>query len=116
MRNWTIILISIALIASCNDKKTFYDAVNVSDSIFVEKFYGYSGGVFGDVLCLYLTDSIRFRKFIISHEDKERVYFKMLDNDKIEFVKRSMRKANYNETLDSLVLSIGALKKEGEFE
>lgn len=100
----------------CNKKNEFYFSERVSDSLYLEVFHGFQGGIFGDVLNYYLTDSLTFRSFIISKQDKDHVYYKVITPDQIVFFKKSRRKANLNSILDSVIINISDLKRNGKYE
>lgn len=68
-----IILFAFILITSCTSckkQKTYMRAEQINDSLYVETYQIYSGGVFdGDSYGIYLTDSIYFREYLGCYDD-----------------------------------------------
>lgn len=112
-----IILFSfLGFLHACDNNKELFSRKEIADDVYLEKYYSFQGGVFGDVLAIYLTDSVSFRTFVMKKEDKEHVYYEFIDSSRVAFVKRSRRSIDYDSILDSIVFSIVKLKSEGKFD
>lgn len=107
---------------SCNHYLTFnkdkhQHTENLGNHIFKEKFETFSGGVLmTNDYSYYVTDSLKFRKFIGECDEKE-LYKCTVIGDTIRAIKYSRRIYYGKETaVDSSFFSIRELRKDGDFE
>lgn len=102
---------------SCSDhKKKFYKTQQLSDRLFVEKFYTYQGGAYGgEKMTYFLTDSLHFRKYIGECDEKEKYIFKV-DNGFVYIKKFSWRNRHDGIVIDSTTLNIMTIEKDGVME
>ena len=118
MKSKFIFLIFCLIIISCKDinysKDNHLNTIEIGANIFKERYIIYNGGVTGGSVCsVYLTDSIRFRKYIGKHMDYEKVLTCKISEDLILVYKI---KSDSYKVLESKIYSISELKKEGKFE
>ena len=107
---------------SCNhylmfNKDKHQHTEDLGSHIFKEKFETFSGGVLmTNDYSYYVTDSLKFRKFIGDCDEKE-LYKCTVLGDSIKAVKYSRRIHYGIETaIDSSYFSIKELRKDGDFE
>jgi hypothetical protein len=123
-----IIIISLTIIGiffvmkSCNHYLTFskdkhQHTEDLGNHIFKEKFETFSGGVLmTNDYSYYVTDSLKFRKFVGECDEKELYKFAII-GDTIKAIKYSRRVYYGREiAIDSSFFSIKELRKEGDFE
>lgn len=107
------------LIISCTSKysREQYEGTGIIDSnLYRERFLVYSGGALANnSYSFYLTDSIKFRKYIGTvYFDDEQLFCSVLDSNRI-LVFRAKRN-NENDTLDKKIYLLSELRKEGNFD
>jgi hypothetical protein len=122
------IVVFIALICfACSSK---YSKENhrvtfiLNDSLYVEKYKVFSGGATtSDSYSYYITDSIQFRKYVVTkHYDDERIIWTKTDSTITVYKERSHYHFYENEnsiTYDTIQIGnymIEYLVKEGKFE
>jgi hypothetical protein len=119
--NIIVLLILLYGIKSCHHyvffgKKNPLKTHEIGDKLFEERFESFSGGVLMDnTYTYYLTDSINFRKYIGSCDDKE--FFRCnVKGDSLVVLKTSWRNSNYEKPIETTYFSINKLKKDGDFE
>lgn len=119
-------IIAVLFLTYNNQEKRKYDksehiiSKKISENIFLEMYQPYTGGVLdGNSYSYYLTDSIKFKKYVGRCDDKEVYRFTVISEDSIKAVKWSWRNrmGELPEIpIDSVLYSIKNLKKGGNFE
>lgn len=114
---WIILLVVILTFVSCaRSKNNYIGTGNLGNGFYNEVYKPFIGGVHaGDITSWYVTDSINFRVYVGSHEDKEYLRVQILSN-KISVKKYSLRSADKGAVIESQLLDIDSLKRNHEFE
>lgn len=114
-----VILFFCIVILSCDNHKNKVNHTStksICNNLYVERYLPYIGGVFdGNTRSCYVTDSVNFRKFIGTYDDKERFRFSF-DQDTIYAHKITYRNWANGDTIEIYKYSLKDLKKEGIME
>lgn len=112
-----LLLFCITLSACSNinySKDEHLRTSKLNDSLFVETYRIYSGGVTGgDVKTTYLTDSTSFRKYVGKKMDYQEIIASKMGKYRILVYKYNIEN---NKVLNAKIYDIDELKKEGKFE
>ncbi len=90
-------------------------------NVYIEKFREESYGVGGDVYSVYLTDSIRFRKFVCKYYDSQSFNTRIIGDSIYIFRFEDSYIDSNNKKIDKKLINIFGfdyimLKNEGKFE
>lgn len=81
-----LLLVIVCSIINCRDRAAkcceYIDTYMLPNRMYVERYRTFCGGVFGEMIDCYITDSISFRQKVGSYNQHESLYTK-LDVDKI---------------------------------
>jgi hypothetical protein len=103
---------------SCQDinysKDKHLNTIEISANLYKERYIIYNGGVTGGSVCsVYLTDSVKYRKYVGKHMDYEKILTTLISEDLVLVYK--IESDSYK-VLDAKIYDINNLKKEGNFE
>lgn len=113
-----LLIILFITLLSCQknnySKDKHLNTIEVESNLFKERYIIYNGGVTGGSVCsVYLTDSVKFRKYVGKHMDYEKILTSMISEDLVLVYKI---KSDSYKVLDAKIYSIPELKEEGKFE
>ncbi|MDA3911288.1 MAG: hypothetical protein PF448_08030 [Bacteroidales bacterium] len=113
-----LLIVLVFALFSCKNvnyaKDNHLNTNEVSPNLYKERYIVYNGGVAGGSVCsVYLTDSVKFRKYVGKHMDYEKILTIMISEDLVLVYKI---KSDSYKILDAKIYSIPELKEEGKFE
>ena len=95
-------------------KENHLNTTEVAVNLYKERYIIYDGGVAGGSVCsVYLTDSVKFRKYVGKHMDYEKILTSMISEDLVLVYK--IESGTYK-VLNAKIYVIDELKEEGKFE
>ena len=111
----TYFLCTLAII-SCNtkySKKNHIGTSKIANSIYLEVYSTYEGGVFaGNSYSYYLTDSVNFRELVIAVNNDDETIKRDFKDGLVYFYKI----ASIEDTIEVKVLDINKLAKNGKWD
>ena len=116
MRKFFVIVLLLVSCVSKYSKEHHVSTIRMGQSLYIEKFKTYSGGVFaGDSYSYYLTDSMTFRKYVgtVFHDD-EQISCKLIGSN-IVLVCKTYRN-NTKDTLEETLYLLNNLKEKRGFD
>ncbi|MBR4488005.1 MAG: hypothetical protein IKO89_05520 [Bacteroidales bacterium] len=115
---WLFIVFFLSCCSESNESR-IVDVYKLTDSVYIEDYCCYGGGVFGgDIINSYITDSVSFRKYVGEYDDNSVIYYKFFSNSVIKAYK-VIDIGIWKHQYDTVLLQayeLSSLKKEHSFD
>lgn len=118
---FSVLIVLSILSVSCQDKysrKSHNRTTELQKELFVESFTIFGSGAYGtDIVTQYLTDSLKFRKYIGTFDEGNEFYFYKISGDTVNVEKYKVGVNGKGKTLlQQEKLFISALKETNNFK